>query len=407
VHKPRYLTFVLGILTAFGPMSIDMYLPAFPQIARELGVQAGGVEFTLAIYLIFVAASQLFYGTLSDRLGRRRPLMFGCALYALGSLGCSMASSLEMLIAARAVQAMGGAAGMVIARAVVRDLYDHKQSAHVFSQLMIVMAAAPILAPWVGGQVLTFGSWRLIFYVLAGFGVLCFLLAALAVPESHPPVNRTTAGLRKSLRTFGALLRHRSFVGYSLVAGFTSGGNFAYITGSAFVYITVFGVSTQNFSYFFGANAFSLIVASQMNRWLLRRFHPEQILERALSISLVSSASVLILCGLTGVGGIEVLAVLIFVCFLCSGTAFPNVAATAMAPFGRNAGSASALLGTVQFAIGGLAGATVGIWYDGTALPMTGTLAACVLGAVLALHLVARRGLTREPKEVPFAVPED
>lgn len=397
------------MLTAFGALSIDMYLPAFPAITRELAAKPGVVQLTLAAYLLSASFSQLAYGSLTDRLGRRLPLLAGCALYALGSLACAFAPSMPWLIAARVVQASGGASGMVVGRAIVRDLFDERSSAHLFSQLMLVMGAAPILAPWLGGQLLLLRGWRLIFLVLAAFGCLCFVATACGLPETHPPARRTRQGAADVLRGLWALLRDRRFLGYCLVAGFCAGTMFAYISGSSFVYIELHHISAQHFGYFFGLNAVGLIGAAQINRLLLRRWTPEAILARVLVANVVAAAG-LALCGATGWGGLPGIAVFLFACLFCLGIANPNFAAAAMAPFGKKAGSASAVLGTLQFAIGGLAGAAVGLLHNGTAIPMAGTVATCALGALLAFHFLTRPGppASKEaPDEYTLVMAED
>jgi DHA1 family bicyclomycin/chloramphenicol resistance-like MFS transporter len=295
-----------------------------------------------------------------------------------------------ILLVGRVMQALGGAAGMVITRAVVRDLYDERQAAGIFSQLMMVMGVAPILAPWVGGQILLWGSWRLIFFLLTGFGCFCFAATALGLPETLPPQRRRREGATGVLRIFRDLLRHRGFRGYALVAGFTSGTMFAYIAGSSFVYMELYGVSAQHFGLFFGANACGMALAGQANRWLLRRSAPEAILNGAMWASLALGLA-LAACGATVFGKLPVLAGLLFCALFSNGIVFPNLMAAVMAPFQRTAGSASALLGTVQFAVGGLAGAMVGLLYNGTALPMTGTLAACAAGGFFALRTLHKR----------------
>lgn len=387
LRHPHLLTVLLGILTAFGPMSIDMYLPAFKQITHDLGAAEGAVSLTVAIYLLCVGVSQAFYGPVSDRFGRRGPLMAGCALYALGSLLCTHATSMGMLMTGRVFQGLGGSAGMVVTRAIVRDLYDEHEAALIYSQLMTVMGMAPILAPWVGGQILLYGNWRLIFYVLTGFGVFCFLATLFWLPETLPPQRRRAESAWGVLRVFRDLLRHRGFRGYALVAGFGSGITFAYISGSSYVYINLYGVSEQHFGYFFGANACGLALAAQVNRFLLRKATPEAILEGAFTAALVLGLS-MAFCGATGFGKFPAIVVLLFLTLFCAGIAFPNLLAAVMAPFKRTAGSASALLGTVQFAVGGMAGALVGLLNNGTAFPMTGILAACALGAFLSLRAV-------------------
>lgn len=405
---PRYLPLLLGALTAFGPLSIDMYLPAFPQITREMAARPGAVSLTLAVYLLAVSLSQVFYGPLSDRFGRRKPLMVGCLLYALGSLGCAFAPSMGMLIAARGLQALGGAAGMVISRAVVRDLYDKRAASRVFSELMLVMGAAPILAPWIGGKILLLGSWRMIFLLLAIFGALSWLVTDRALPETLHHPHRSRENLWGIFRTFGELLANQRFLGYALVAGSTAGTNFAYISGASFVYIELHGISAQHFGYFFGLNAFGMIGAAQVNRVLLRRFAPESILKCALAVNMMAGLA-LVTCGASNWGGLPALAVLLFISLSCVGITFPNLMAAAMAPFGRTAGSASALLGTVQFAVGGLAGALVGLLHNGTALPMTGVFAVCAAGGFIALSTLVRPGAIPVKKPRPFVVtvPED
>ena len=405
---PRHLVLLLGMLTAFGPVSIDMYLPAFPQITRELAARPGAVPFTLAAFLFGAAFSQVFYGSLADRFGRRRPLLAGCCLYAIGSLGCAFAPSMHVLLAARLVQALGGAAGMVIARAVVRDVFDERHSAHIFSQLMLVMGVAPILAPWIGGQLLVLGSWRLIFLVLAGFGGICFAASACGLPETLPSEKRIRHGMPGVLRTFGELLGNRRFLGYALIAGCTAGTNFAYISGASLVYIELHGVSPQHFGFFFAANALGLIGASQCNRLLLRRFTPEAILARSLTVNMLAGV-VLVFCGATGWGGLPALALLLFVGLSSVGLSFPNLTAAGLAPFGRAAGSASAVLGTLQFAVGGFAGALVGLLHNGTALPMTAVFAGCATGALLALRLLVKpdKETAQSPQEFTLAVPEE
>ncbi len=376
-------------------MSIDMYLPAFSQITRDLGARPGAVQLTLAVYLLAAGLSQAFYGALADRFGRRLPLLTGCALYTLGSLGCMAAPTVGVLVAARVLQALGGASGMVIARAVVRDLYDERASARIFSELMLVTGIAPIVAPWVGGQMLLLGNWRLIFMILAGFGAVCFLATWWGLPETHPLERRLRDGVWKAVCSLASLFRHRSFVGYALVGGFTSGTLFAYISDSSFVYIDLYGVSPQHFGYFFGINALGMMGAGQVNRWMLRRWTPESILGWAL-VANVLLALALLACGVTGWGGLPLLAGCLFATLLTFGFAAPNFPAAAMAPFGRKAGSASAVLGLVQFALGGLSGAAVGFLHNGTAQPMTATMVVCGLGALTAFLALTGRAPAAE-----------
>lgn len=384
-----WLAILLGALTAFGPLAIDMYLPAFPQITRDLNAGEGAIQFTLAAFLIGSGVSQVLYGPLTDRLGRRGPLLVGCALFVVGALACSMARSVKMLVLARVVQAFGAGGGVVIARAIVRDLFEGRDSAHFFSQLMVVMGVAPIVAPWIGGQVLALGNWRLIFIALAAFGGLCFLLSAFTLRETLPVERRTGRGTMQVVKTFGSLLRHRVFVGYTVVAGLCSGVLFAYIAGAPVVYIELHHVSPQHFGLFFGANAVGLIGAAQLNRLLLRTHTIEGVLRATLFGILISTLALAVV-GATGWGGLPALATLLFLCMACIGLAGPNLMTAALAPFKTSAGSASALLGLAQYAFGGIAGALVGMLHNHTAVPMTAIVAACGVSSFVALWLVPK-----------------
>jgi DHA1 family bicyclomycin/chloramphenicol resistance-like MFS transporter len=389
------LALTLGTLSAFAPLSIDMYLPGLPAIAHDFGTDTAAVQQTLAVFFIGLSLGQAFYGPIADRLGRRRPLLFGCALYALACIGCALAPSLGSLIVLRFAQALGGCAGIVIARSVVRDLFDQRESARMYSFLMLVMGLAPITAPLIGGQLLLFFGWRAIFVTLSLFGVLCFVLVWFGLPETLPLERRTQAGLGEALRTYGSLLIDPRFMGYALASGLASAAMFAYIAGSPFVFIELNGVPPQYFGLLFGINAVGLIAASQINRWLLVRYQNGQILTVALT---VTAASGLLLAVLTwaGIGGFVGLLIVLFCTIASTGFVGPNATAAAMAPYARRAGSAAALLGAVQFACGALSGALVSALHNGTALPMTGVIALCGVTAFLILQLLAPRPLPQE-----------
>ncbi len=370
------MVLILGALTAFSSMSIDMYLPAFPQIARDLGVPLGTVQLSISAFLFGSAAGQLFYGPLADRYGRRRPLLWGLALYVASAVGCACVRTGEGLLFWRVVMAVGGGAGMVISRAVVRDLYDTAEAARMFSLLMLLMGAAPILAPIVGGQILLVTGWRGIFGFLGVFGLASIVAAAVGLPESLPAERRIRLNFAGMAATYGHLLRNRSYLRYAIALGCIAGVNFSYISGAPFLFIELHGVSPQHFGLFFGANAFGLIGASQVNRRLLRRFSAQRILNAALSVNAVT-ALLLTVAGMTGIGGFPAQVCLIFACLCTTGLLYPNVTALALAPFEKSAGSASALLGTIQYSLGASAGALVGLFHNGTAVPMTATMAAC------------------------------
>jgi DHA1 family bicyclomycin/chloramphenicol resistance-like MFS transporter len=283
---------------------------------------------------------------------------------------------------------------MVIARSVVRDCFDEHNSARMYSFLMLVMGLAPITAPFIGGQLLLAFSWRAIFWLLGGFGLLCLVMVAFGLPETLPDERRLRAGLGQALAVYGRLLADRRFVGYALSGGFVMAGMFAYISGSPFVFIELYGVAPEHYGWIFGANAFGLISASQINRWLLTRYRGEAILTTALAVY-ATVALLLALVAATGFGGLLGLLPLLFVCVASVGLVGPNTTAIAMAPHGQIAGSASALLGTLQFVVGAGAGALVGVLYNGTALPMAGIIALCGVAALMTFQMLGFRPVPR------------
>ena len=379
--SPLRLTLVLGSLSALGPLSIDMYLPSFPSVARALGTTVASVQLTLATYLAGLAVGQLAWGPLSDRLGRRRPLLAGLALYTLGAIACALAPTLPALAAARFVQAVGGCAGMVISRAVVRDHFDVEDSARVYSSLMLVMGAAPILAPLVGGQVLRIAGWRGIFGVLATLGVAAAALITLALPESLPAEARRRAGVADTLRAFGQALGHRRFVRLGVASGAIQAAMFAYISGSPFVFIELFHVRPERFGFIFGANAAGLIAASQANRWLAPRVGVVRALRGGIAAALLAYVGLWL--ALRSGAGLPLVLPALLVGIASVGVVLPSGTAAAMAFFGSGAGSASAVLGVLQSTCGALAATAVSALADGTALPMAGAMLACAAGAAI------------------------
>ncbi len=390
----RGLILLLGLLTAFGPMSIDMYLPAFPAIAREFGVTIAAVQYTVAAYMGGLALGQLLYGPLADQYGRKPYLLAGLALYALASVGCATSASVSSLIGWRVLQAVGGCAGAVLGFAIVRDEFAGNQAARIFSTMLLVMGVAPILAPTVGSVVVAHTSWRLIFWVLAGLAALTIAAVALGLPETLPPARRNPQAVRRAFHTYGLLLGDRAFVGYTLTSGLVLGAMFAYIAGSPFVFTQLYGLSTQQYGLLFGLNASGLIAASQLNNWLLRRYSFQQILR---GVTLVSLLAGLALLGLarTGWGGLFGLEVPLFVVVSCVGFASPNATAGALQRHAAHAGSAASLLGTLSYSCGTLAALTTSALADGTTLPMALVVAACgVLACGLYYWLV---GAAPEP----------
>ena len=366
---PRWLPLLLGFLTAVGPISTDMYLPAFPAIEAELGTARGSVEITLAAWFVGLAVGQLVQGTLADRLGRRAPLLVGTAIYTLASIGCALAPDMTALAAFRCIAAFGGAASAVIPRAMVRDLADGLAAARLMSRLMLVMGAAPILAPTVGGLLLGAGGWRTIFWVSAAYGGLSCLLAWRLLPETLPPALRLRRSFVNLLGDFLQIGRERGFITNACMAAAAMYAVFVFIGGAPSVYIEYFDIPPERFGLLFAVSATGFIGASQFNPMLLRRFGPRHVPAYALR---VSAAAVLLLAAaaFTGIGGMWGIFVPSVIALACTGLVFPNAAVGALSRHSSRAGSASALLGTLQFTCAATGSALVGALADGTPRPM-------------------------------------
>lgn len=381
-HSPAALLppwlILMGALAALGPLAIDMYLPAFGAIATDLGVPQGLVERTLASYLLGLALAQLFYGPLADRFGRKPPLMLGLLLFTIASIACAQSQDIHHLLFWRVIQAFGGAAGMVIPRAVIRDHLDTQKAAQALSLLMLVMGVMPILAPLLGGQAVAWGSWRMIFFLMAGIGSALLLAATLWMRESLPAPQRSPLAVRAIARNFTHLLRHRGFMGYSLASGLGSAGMFAYIAASPQVFISIYGVDPRWFGLLFGLNATSLILASQISARLLERHTPMQLLRQAQRTLVLMTLCALVL---TLLGWINLLTLMLCLMgFMASqGFVVPNATALGLAEQGPRLGTASALMGSLQMFCGALAGYGVSIWHATTPLPLASVLALCAV----------------------------
>nr|WP_030504254.1 multidrug effflux MFS transporter [Micromonospora purpureochromogenes] len=383
------LLVLLGTLTAIGPLSLDMYLPAFPAMTRDLGADQAGIQLSLTTCLIGLAFGQLVTGPLSDRWGRRRPVLVGVVAYTVLALACAAAPNAPLLAAVRFAQGLAGGMGVVVARAVVRDLYSGRDAAKYFSRLTLVFGVAPIAAPGVGSLVLRFGSWRSVFLVLAAIGAALAVAVALRLPETLPAERRSTGGLGATARTMRSLLADRVYLGYALTQGFAFAGLFAYISGSSFVFQDVFGVSAAVFSVIFGVNALGLVAVGQLNARLLDRFPPRRLLVTALAVGLVAAAGVL-----SGAltDGLALTAVALFGYVGALGMVTPNSTALALDAHARHAGTAAALMGGIQSVVGALAAPLVGLGGEGSALPMATVLAgAAVLTLVTVLTMTRTR----------------
>jgi MFS transporter, DHA1 family, multidrug resistance protein len=382
------LVLVLGALTALGPFTIDMYLPALPTISTDLQASSATVQLTLTGTLLGLGLGQLVIGPLSDRFGRRKPLLAGTAVHVLASALCLVAPSVTVLGGLRVLQGLGAAAGSVIALAVVRDLYTGRAAATLLSRLILVTGASPAIAPTVGGYILAFTSWRGVFAVLAVVGLVLIPVAARTLPETLPPERRQTAGALGTLRTYGGLLHDRTFLGLVLVAGLGMSAVIAYVSGAPFVFQEEYGVGEQLFGLILGSAGIWLIAATQLNPVLLRRFEPKQLLLGSVVAGAVAGVLLLVVTQFA-LGGVIGILLAIWLMLFTVGFALPNAPAVALAGHGEAAGTAAALLGAVQFGAGALVSPLVGL-LGNNAVAMGILVAAGLVLATLVLVAMVR-----------------
>lgn len=379
---------ILAFVSGLGPMAIDMYLPSLPALEKHFASDPATTQLTLAAYFFGLAFGQLFYGAIVDALGRKKPLLFGLVVFTLASIGCLFAPNMETLVVLRAVQALGGCAGIVATRAIVRDCFGVAEMARVLSLMLLIMGVAPILAPLLGGYLQQWFGWQAVFVLLALYGVSALMLVGLGIPETMREA-RSAPSLEKALAGYKMLIRHRRFMGYALAGGIGQAGMFAYISSSSFVFIDIYGFSPQHYAWLFGLNAAGLIIASQLNSLVLRTVAVQRVLRRALRAYLTFGVLLLGM-SLLDIGAIGLIVPLFF-CVASLGFSFPNATAAAMAPFGDRAGSAAAVLGTLQFTIASITSFAVGHLYNGTAVPMAAVIATCGALALTLLHVLAGR----------------
>ncbi len=379
---------ILGALSAFGPLAIDFYLPGFPAMAQAFATDEKHIQLTLAVYFLGLSIGQLVYGPIADRFGRRVPLLVGVVLFTAASLACAFAPTLEWLIGARFVQALGGCAGMVLSRAIVSDKCDAVGSAKVFSQLMLVMGLAPILAPMLGGLLVNLYGWQAIFITLTGFSAMAALAVALGLPESLP-ANVPRQPLSGALRQYGRLLKDREFLGHALTGGIAMAGMFAYIAGSPFVFIKLYDVPAEHYGWLFGSNAAGFILVAQVNARLLAKRGPAFLLSRIVWVYLAAGLTLLAVSALH-TQQLWPLLIPLFVCIASLGCIIPNASACAMSGQGARAGSASAMLGCLQFSVAAVAAWLVGALHDGSAMPMAMVISLCGIVSV-AIAVATRR----------------
>lgn len=380
------LILTLGLLSATSSLSIDMYLPGFPAIAEDLNTSIPQVALSLTSYFVGIAAGQLFFGPIIDRYGRKGPLMFGVVLYFISSLACAITTSVEGLIIFRFLQALGGCAGMVINRAMVRDLYDSSETARIFSILMLIMGVSPIIAPTFGGYITAGFGWRYVFVTITFIALIQLISSWRVLPETRGADRSASLLPKPVINRFWLVLKQPQFLTYALTSGFGTAAMFAYIAGSPFVFMELFGVSETQYGWIFGGNAFGLIFCSQFNRYLLRRYTSKQIILPAVIFQFFSGI-LLVLGVVTGYAGAVGVFTLIFLFVIMQGFITPNATSLLMEPFEKNTGIASALSGSMLMIFAGLSSATVSSLHNSTALPMAGVIAGFLAGSFLSLML--------------------
>ncbi|MDZ5722137.1 MFS transporter [Bacillus sp. SXabc123] len=387
------LAFLLGMLAILGPLNIDMYLPSFPEIADDLSASASLVQLSLTACLIGLTIGQLIVGPVSDAQGRRKPLLICIFLFALSSLFCALSPNITTLVAARFLQGFTASAGLVLSRAIVRDVFTGRELSKFFSLLMVITAVAPMVAPMTGGAILLlpFATWHTIFHVLMIIGFLLVLLIALRLKETLPPEKRIPSSIGTSVKTMGSLLKDRSFMGYALTVGFIHGGSFAYVSGTPFVYQDIYGVSPQVFSILFGINGLAIISGS----FIIGRFggiiHEKNLLRMAVITAMIATAVLLTMTMIHG--PLATLVISIFIYMITIGMVLTSTFTLAMEKQGHRAGSASALLGMLPLLLGSIVSPLVGI-NETTAIPM-----GAIMFVTAVIGSLAFFGLTKERAE--------
>ncbi len=390
---PKFLRLavVLGLLSAIGPFAIDMYLPALPSIGADLNASTAAVQMSLLIFFLSMGFGQLIVGPISDMVGRKLPLYGGLVLFIIGGVGSALAPSIEWLIAFRFLQGLGASAGMAVPRAIVRDLYTGTEAAKLMSLLMLVFSVSPILAPLTGSLVIESLGWRAVFWTVTGAAVLAMVLLATSLNETRPAEDRAGSSFGSALSAYRFLMGERNFLGLTAIAGFAISSFFVYLSSSSFILIDHYGLSPSVYSLFFSINAVAFIGMSQLTGMLSERFGLRRVVRVAVT-GYATTMVVLLAIMSTGVDRLDVMAALLFVGYGFVGLVIPSTSVLAMEEHGTIAGTASALMGTLHFAIGAAAMGVAGLFFDGTPLPMVFGIAICAVIALGLTQLTLGRG---------------
>ena len=383
--KRTLVILILGLLSALGPFSIDLYLPGFPEIARDLNTTTGEVALSLSSYFIGVSIGQMIYGPLLDRFGRRTPLLIGLFIYLFTSIYIVYITSVDSLILVRFIQALGGCAGMVAARALVRDLFPVSEIAKIFSLLMLVIAVSPIVAPTLGGFATAYWGWHSIFIILAVLAAINIILVYFWLPLGARPDTSMSLKPKAISSKFWNVFKTPQFYTYTLTGAFAASGLYTYIAGSPHVFMELYGVSEKQYGWIFGIIAMGLVIASQVNTFLLRKYSSQKIV-RVTLICQVFAGALLFLGTVFKLVDMYAMIVLVFLFLSTQGFAFPNTSALSLVPFEKNAGTASALMGALQLGIGAMITALVSVLSNDTPLPMTGIMFLCALTSLTMLY---------------------
>ncbi|OBQ86776.1 MULTISPECIES: multidrug effflux MFS transporter [unclassified Mesorhizobium] len=398
--SPKFLRIavVLGLLSAIGPFAIDMYLPALPSIGADLKAGTAAVQMSLLIFFLSMGFGQIVVGPISDMVGRKLPLYVGLALFMVGGVGSAMAPNIEWLIAFRFLQGLGASAGMAVPRAIVRDLHTGNEAAKLMSLLMLVFSVSPILAPLTGSQIIESFGWRAVFWTVTGAAALATILLATSLKETRSAEERANSSFGTALAGYRYLMSDRNFLGLTAIAGFGIASFFVYLSSSSFILIDHYGLSPSVYSVFFSINAVAFIGMSQLTGMLADRFG----LKRVVWVAVTGYATVMVALFAimaSGVDRLDVMAALLFVGYGFLGLVIPTTSVLAMEEHGEIAGTASALMGTLHFAIGALAMGVAGLFFDGTPLPMVAGITLCAVISFMLAKLTL--GRAREPVEAP------